>query len=61
MNSLAGNNNIDIEIQCKIYTILGLRVMLDIYLADIYRYEAKRLNEQVKKILRDFPKYSDLN
>jgi len=32
-----------------IYTIRGQKVMLDFELTEIYGYETKRLNEQVKK------------
>lgn len=33
----------------RVYIIRGQQVMLDYDLAEIYRYEVKRLNEQVKR------------
>ena len=33
----------------KIYTIRGQKVMLDFELAEIYGYETKRFNKQVKR------------
>ena len=39
----------------KIYVIRGLQVMLDYDLAEIYGYEVKRLNEQVKRNIIRFP------
>ncbi len=39
----------------KVYTIRGQQVMLDQDLADIYGYEVKRLNEQVKRNIARFP------
>ena len=38
-----------------VYTIRGQQVMLDSDLADIYGYEVKRLNEQVKRNINRFP------
>lgn len=38
----------------KIYTIRGQKVMLDFELADIYGYETKRFNEQVKNNIEKF-------
>ena len=35
-------------LKSRIYTIRGLKVMLDADLAAIYGYETKRFNEQVK-------------
>lgn len=35
-------------VQSRIYVIRGQRVMLDADLAEIYGYETKRFNEQVK-------------
>ena len=35
-------------LKSRIYTIRGLKVMLDADLAEIYGYETKRFNEQVK-------------
>lgn len=40
----------------KIYIIRGLKVMLDVDLADLYGVETKRLNEQVKRNVKRFPK-----
>lgn len=39
----------------KVYTIRGKQVMLDFDLAQIYGYEVKRLNEQVKRNINRFP------
>lgn len=36
------------DIRSKVYIIRGQQVMLDKDLAEIYGYEVKRLNEQVK-------------
>lgn len=44
------------NIQNKVYTIRGQQVMLDADLAEIYGYEVKRLNEQVKRNSNRFPK-----
>ena len=38
-----------------VYVIRGQQVMLDYDLADIYGYEVKRLNEQVKRNISRFP------
>jgi hypothetical protein len=43
------------EIQDKIYTIRGVQVMLDSDLAQLYGFELKRLNEQVKRNNKRFP------
>ena len=40
----------------RVYVIRGQQVMLDYDLAEIYGYEVKRLNEQVKVISQDFRK-----
>ena len=37
------------DLRSKIYTIRGVQVMLDFDLAEIYGYDTKRFNEQVKK------------
>lgn len=37
------------DIRSKVYIIRGQQVMLDKDLAEIYGYEVKRLNEQVKR------------
>ena len=39
----------------KIYTIRGVQVMLDSDLAEIYGYEVKTLNQQVKRNINRFP------
>lgn len=38
----------------KIYDIRGQKVMLDFELAEIYGYETKRFNEQVKNNMEKF-------
>ena len=43
------------DLQSRIYTIRGLPVMLDFDLAEIYGYEVKRLNQQVKRNISRFP------
>ena len=40
----------------KLYTIRGEKVMLDFELAELYGYETKRFNEQVKRNIEKFPK-----
>lgn len=42
-------------IQNKIFEIRGQRVMLDFHLADLYRTEAKVLNQSVKRNMERFP------
>ena len=39
----------------RVYAIRGQQVMLDYDLAEIYGYEVKRLNEQVKRNITRFP------
>ena len=39
----------------RVYVIRGRQVMLDYDLAEIYGYEVKRLNEQVKRNVNRFP------
>lgn len=39
----------------KIYTIRGVQVILDSDLAEIYGYEVKTLNQQVKRNINRFP------
>ena len=39
----------------RVYVIRGRQVMLDYDLAEIYGYEVKRLNEQVKNNISRFP------
>jgi phage regulator Rha-like protein len=43
------------QIQKRIYTIRGKKVMLDSDLAELYEVEAKRLNEAVKRNTKRFP------
>lgn len=43
------------NIQNSVYVIRGQQVMLDYDLAEIYGYEVKRLNEQVKRNIARFP------
>jgi len=43
-------------IKGKICAVRGLQVMLDVDLAELYRVETKRLNEQVKRNIERFPK-----
>lgn len=38
----------------KIYTIRGWKTMIDLELAEIYGYETKRLNEQIKNNIEKF-------
>ncbi len=42
-------------IHTKVYTIRGQQVMLDYDLAEIYGYEVKNLNRQVKRNIERFP------
>ena len=42
------------SIRSKIYVIRGQQVMLDFDLAEIYGYETKRFNEQVKNNIERF-------
>ena len=44
----------DLSIRDKIYTIRGVRVMLDFDLAEIYGYETKNFNRQVKNNAEKF-------
>ena len=41
----------------RIFTIRGCQVMIDRDLADLYRVEVKRINEQVKRNIERFPEY----
>lgn len=43
------------NIESLVYTIRGVKVMLDFDLARIYGYETKRFNEQVKNNIEKFP------
>ncbi|MBQ7765315.1 MAG: ORF6N domain-containing protein [Lachnospiraceae bacterium] len=42
-------------IRSRVYCIRGQQVMLDYDLADIYGYEVKNLNQQVKRNIARFP------
>ncbi|MGV8138778.1 MAG: ORF6N domain-containing protein [Mangrovibacterium sp.] len=42
-------------IQSKIYEIRGVRVMLDLDLAEMYAVETKVLNQAVKRNIKRFP------
>ena len=42
------------DLKSKIYTIRGVQVMIDSDLAEIYGYETKRFNEQVKNNIERF-------
>lgn len=44
------------RIENKIYFLRGQKVMLDLDLAELYRVLTKRLNEQVKRNIKRFPK-----
>jgi ORF6N domain len=44
------------KILSRIYVMRGEKVMLDEDLAEMYRVETKRLNEQVKRNMKRFPK-----
>ncbi|MBR6537691.1 MAG: ORF6N domain-containing protein [Lachnospiraceae bacterium] len=43
------------KLQNRVYVIRGQQVMLDTDLAEIYGYEVKRLNQQVKRNISRFP------
>ena len=45
----------DLSIRDKIYTIRGVRVMLDFDLAEIYGYSTSAFNQQVKRNADKFP------
>ena len=42
------------DLQSKIYTIRGMKVMLDFDLAEIYGYETKNFNRQVRNNIDKF-------
>mgnify|MGYP003456308847 CR=1 FL=1 len=44
------------KIPNRIYVIRGQKVMIDEDLAEMYNVETKRLNEQVKRNIKRFPK-----
>ena len=54
MNDRTGLLTVESIRNC-VYTVRGQQVMLDSDLADIYGYELKRLNEQVKRNINRFP------
>src|SRR5438874_4834425 len=43
------------RVESRILVLRGLRVILDIDLAELYGVEVKRLNQQVKRNARRFP------
>jgi len=43
----------ELELRNKIYTIRGVQAMLDSDLAQIYGYDVKALNQQVKRNIAD--------
>lgn len=43
------------DIRSKVYIIRGQQVMMDKDLAEIYGYDVKRLDEQVKRNINRFP------
>lgn len=45
-----------IDLQSKIYIVRNVQVMLDYDLAEIYGYEVRALNQQVKRNINRFPK-----
>ena len=51
-NEIIINNENDLR--SKIYTIRGVKVMLDFDLAEIYGYETKMFNRQVKNNIERF-------
>ena len=47
---------IEQKILNRIYVVRGQKIMLDEDLAEMYNVETKRLNEQVKRNIKRFPK-----
>ena len=45
------------DLQARIFNIRGIPVMLDFHLAELYKVETKRINEQVKRNEKRFPKH----
>jgi hypothetical protein len=45
------------DLQARIFTIRGIPVMLDFHLAELYKVETKRINEQVKRNEKRFPEH----
>lgn len=43
------------QIENRIFTVRGIKVMLDFHLAELYQVETKRINEQVKRNINRFP------
>lgn len=54
MGEKAGVMTVD-NLQNRVYVIRGQQVMLDYDLAEIYGYEVKALNQQVKRNITRFP------
>lgn len=54
MGETTGLMTVD-NIKKRVYVIRGQQVMLDYDLAELYGYEVKRLNEQVKRNIERFP------
>ena len=44
-----------IQIENLIFTVRGIQVMVDYHLAELYKVETKRINEQVKRNNKRFP------
>jgi hypothetical protein len=44
------------DLKSRIYTLRGVKVMLDRDLAELYQVETRRINEQVKRNISRFPK-----
>lgn len=47
--------NINQEISKRIHPIRGVKVMIDVELADLYHIETKQLKRQVKRNIERFP------
>ncbi|MEA2017247.1 MAG: ORF6N domain-containing protein [Campylobacterota bacterium] len=45
----------NIIVEDKIFTLRGIKVMIDKDLAELYKVETRRLNEQVKRNIEKFP------
>lgn len=56
MTELTINTTIQEDIKSKIYTFRNQQVIFDKDLAELYGVELKRLNEQVKRNIKRFPK-----
>ncbi len=44
------------QLENRIFTIRNVQVMVDFHLAELYNVETKRINEQVKRNIKRFPK-----